>query len=108
MPVPCSNLHRAIVGYGTKHANISHPAWFKRQSYVAENFAEIRKDIAHGGGEDLDTLQFLSGYPASSKVHVSHKVHKSYELLLRREKLTDLASACRRPSSYQTRGAVRR
>jgi hypothetical protein len=57
--------------------------WVKRETYVAENMGQIRKDVALGNGEYIETIAYLSGCPASAKESFAKLLHNHYDSLFR-------------------------
>ena len=60
--------------------------WLRREYYVAENFINLRNDIAKEDGEYLDSFMFLTGCPANVKDHFSKFMHQNYLNLFSKSK----------------------
>lgn len=62
-------------------------SWWKRQVFVAENYPELRRDVARGDGEYLDALQHLSLCQGVSQRAFSSALKAAYRELYQSDDL---------------------
>lgn len=62
-------------------------SWWKRQVFVAENYPELRRDVARGDGEYLDALQHLSLCQGVSQRDFSSALKAAYRELYQSDDL---------------------